>query len=73
MEFFHNESGKCGGGKNKQAGIQLQQACMQCSQYAGTVMTLFDHVLIPTRGNWFHTNPLEHESDDPAGNTVSSV
>ena len=39
--------------------------------YAGIVMMSFDHVLIPTRGNWFQTNPLEHESDD--GNTVSFV
>ena len=29
--------------------------------------------MILTRGNWFQTNPLEHESDDRAGNTVSSV
>ena len=42
-------------------------------QYAGTVMTSFDHVMIPTRGNQFQTNPLEHELDDHAGNTVSSV
>ena len=41
--------------------------------YAGTVMMSFNHVMIPTRGNWFQTNPLEHESDDRAGNTVSSV
>ena len=25
---------------------------------------------IPTRGNWFQTNPLEHESDDHADDTV---
>ena len=36
-------------------------------------MTSFDHVMIPTRGNWFQTNPPEHESDDRAGNTVCSV
>ena len=36
-------------------------------------MTSFDYVIIPTRGNWFQTSPLEHESDDLAGNTVSSV
>ena len=29
--------------------------------------------LIPTHGNWFQTNPLKHESDDHADNTVSSV
>ena len=34
--------------------------------YAGTVITSFNHVMIPTRGNWFQTNPLEHESDDRA-------
>ena len=34
-------------------------------------MTSFDHVMIPTRGNWFQTNL--RESDDRAGNTVSSV
>ena len=31
-------------------------------EYAGTVMTSFDHVLIPTRGNWFQTGggtPIE--------------
>ena len=36
-------------------------------------MTSFDHVMISTRNNWFQTNPMEHESDDHAGNTVSSV
>ena len=35
--------------------------------YAGTVMMSFNHVMIiPTRGNWFQTNPLEHELDDRA-------
>ena len=33
----------------------------------------YHNVMILTRGNWFQTNPLEHESDDGAGNTVSSV
>ena len=33
----------------------------------------FDHVMIPTCGNWFQTNPPEDELDDHAGNTVSSV
>ena len=33
----------------------------------------FDHVMIPIRGNWFQTKTREHESDDRAGNTVSSV
>ena len=42
-------------------------------QYAGTVMTSFDRVMIPTRGKWFRTNPLEHELDDRAGKRVSSV
>ena len=37
------------------------------------MMTSFDHVMIPTRDDWFQTNPLEHGSDDRAGNTVSSV
>ena len=41
--------------------------------YACTVNTSFDHVMIPTHGNWFQTNPLLHESDDRAVNTVSSV
>ena len=27
----------------------------------------------PTRGNWFQTNQPEHESDDRAGDTVTSV
>ena len=36
-------------------------------------MTSFNHFMIPTCGDWFQTNPLEHESDDPAGNTISSV
>ena len=26
-------------------------------------MTSVNHVLIPTRGYWFQTNPLEHEWD----------
>ena len=36
-------------------------------------MMSFDHLMILTRGNWFQTNPLEHELDDRAGYTVSSV
>ena len=36
-------------------------------------MTSFDHITIPTCGNWFQTNPLEHELDDRAGNTEFSV
>ena len=29
-------------------------------QFAGTVMISFNHVMIPKRGNWFQTNPLDH-------------
>ena len=36
-------------------------------------MTSIDHVMISTRGNWYQTNSLEHESDDRADNTVSPV
>ena len=36
-------------------------------------MTSFGQGMILPRGNWFQTNPLEHESDDRAGNTVSFV
>ena len=36
-------------------------------------MTSFNYIIIPTRGNWFQTNPLEHESDDRAENTVTFV
>ena len=51
---------------------------MHCSfdkpfPYTGTAMTSFNYAMIPTRGNWFLTNRLEHESDDRTGNTVSSV
>ena len=41
--------------------------------YLGTVMTSFNYIVIPTHGNWFQTNPLKHESDDRAHNTVTSV
>ena len=59
----------------------MHWASMQCSQlisrslvwYAGTVMTSFNYINTPTRGNWFQTNPPEHESDDRAGSIVSSV
>ena len=27
-------------------------------------MTSFNHAVIPTRGNWFQTNSLEHEHDE---------
>ena len=27
-------------------------------------MTSFNYVVIPTRGNWFQTNSLEHEHDE---------
>ena len=33
--------------------------------FAGEVMTSFNHVVTPTRGNWFQTNSLEHEHDGP--------
>ena len=37
-------------------------------------MTSIYYASIPTCGNWFHTNLLEHESDDRAGDrTVTSV
>ena len=36
-------------------------------------MTSFNYIIMPTRGNWFQTNPLEHESDDRADNTETSV
>ena len=36
-------------------------------------MTSFHHVMISTCENWFQTNPLKHELDDRADNTVSSV
>ena len=37
-------------------------------------MMSFDIILsIPTGGNWFQTNPLEHESDDWADIIVSFV
>ena len=29
-------------------------------------MTSFNRVMMLTHSNWFQTNPLEHESDDPA-------
>ena len=41
--------------------------------YAGTVMMSFNYIIIPTLGNWFQTNPLEHELDECIGNTVPSV
>ena len=36
-------------------------------------MTSFYYASKPLRGNWFHTNQPEHESDDRAGDTVTSV
>ena len=36
-------------------------------------MTSFDNIIMPICGKWFETKPLENESDDRAGNTVSSV
>ena len=38
-----------------------------------TVITLFYSASTTTRGNWFQTNPPEHESNDRAGDTVTSV
>ena len=35
---------------------------MSHHQFAGEVMTSFNYVMIPTRGNLFQTNSLEHES-----------
>ena len=36
-------------------------------------MMSFDRALIPTRNDWFQTNPLEHETDDRTGNKISCV
>ena len=36
-------------------------------------MTLFYYAVASTRGNWFQTNQPEHESDDRAGDTGTSV
>ena len=41
--------------------------------YAGTVMTSFYYAFKPTRDNLFQTNQPEHESDNRAGDMVSSV
>ena len=41
--------------------------------YAGTVITSFYYASTPTRDNCFQTNQPEHESDDRAGDTVTSV
>ena len=38
-----------------------------------TVMTSFNNMIISACGNWFQTNPLEHESDDRANNAVLCV
>ena len=37
------------------------------------MMTSFYYASTPTRGNWFQTNQPEHELDDRAGDTVTSV
>ena len=34
--------------------------------FAGEVMASFNHVVIQTRGHWFQTNSIEHESDNCA-------
>ena len=41
--------------------------------YAATVMTSFYYASTQTRDNWFQTNQPEQESDDRAGDTVTSV
>ena len=41
--------------------------------FFGTVMTSCYYASTPTRGSWFQTNQPEHESDDRAGDTVTSV
>ena len=42
--------------------------------YTISVMTSFNYYTItPTHGNCFQTNQPEHESDDHAGNTITSV
>ena len=46
--------------------------CSECN----TLVQRRRHLIIlsiQTRGNWFQTNPLEHESDDSVDNTISSV
>ena len=37
------------------------------------MMTSFYYVSTTTRSNWFQTNQPEHESDDRAGDTVTSL
>ena len=41
--------------------------------YTGTVMPSFYHGSILTHGNWFQTIQPEHESDDHARDTLTSV
>ena len=36
-------------------------------------MTSFYCASTPTRGNWFQINQPEHQTDDPAGDPVTSV
>ena len=43
--------------------MQLPIRCL----FSGEVMTLFNHVMIPTRGNWFQTNSLDYDLDNRAG------
>ena len=33
-------------------------------EFAVEVMTSFNHIVIPARGNWFQTNSQEHEHDE---------
>ena len=34
--------------------------------FGGEVMISFNHVMIATRGNWFQTNPVDHDLDNRA-------
>ena len=34
--------------------------------FAGEVTTSFNHVMLPTQGNWFQTKPLDYDFDNHA-------
>ena len=46
--------------------VKKAQVIARLYVFARELMTSVNHVMTPTRGNWFQTNSLEHESDNYA-------
>ena len=53
--------------------IRYLKFLLVCYIYTGRVMSSFYYASTPARGNWFQPKQSDHESDDHAGDTITSL